>query len=295
MNSTELHPLAYFEYIVNKDNISEVIRKHFYYSDCVSIGLGDLIEIKYVEQNDFGGHIAKSITTKDLLLPILYREFQKAKVNLHSFCIGNEKLASENYLRIQINTLQALINNNSNLINNHSYFMLPIRGFLNYINDILLTREMERFELDESRISTTSLSDTEQISFDLSTKSDIEIIHSIFDYMSGLNEKREKILSDEDFELLVKYTTELIEHEKLPVVEKQLEPKISSDLLRFSFWVLHKELYNTQKIRSYFYDFIYAVFLNFKNNDISSIKSQFGTKKRVPPHKFIPEIITNHL
>lgn len=295
MNSTELHPLAYFEYIINNENISEVIKKEFYYSDCVSIGLGDLIEIKYVEQNDFGEHVVKSILTKDMLLPILYREFQKAKVILYSFCIDNPKQATENYLRIQINTLQAIINNNSNLINNHLYFMLPIRGLLNYINDILLTPEMERFELEESKISTTALSDTEQISFDSSTKSEIDIIHSVFDYMNEFNEKREKILSDEDFKLLIKYTTELIKHEKLPVVEKQLNPKISNDLLRFSYWVLHKEIYTTIRIRVCFYDFIKAIFLNFKDNHISSIRSQFGTKKRVKKDVFLPEIISKYL
>ena len=173
--------------------------------------------------------------------------------------------------------------------------MLPLRGILNYVNTILLVPGMERFELDESKISSFTIDSVEQIPFDLTQKTDIEIIHCVFDYMKGLNEQKEKIFSDEDFNLLIEYTTELIEQEKIPVVEKKLQPKISNDLLRFSYWVLHKELYTTKRIKPYFYDFVQVVFLNFKDSHISSIKSQFGTSKRVKKDKFLPEIILNKL
>lgn len=295
MNSTELHPLAYFEYIIDSKNILEVIKNEFLYSDCISYDLRDSREIKYVERNDSGEFIETSILTKDLLLSKLYREFQIAKDNLYSFCINSLKSTRENYLIIQINTLQAIIDKKSKFLSEHAYFLLPLRGILNYINDILLIPEMERFELDESLISSIEIDSSQQNSFESTHKSNNKIISSIFDYMNGFNEKMEKILSDEDFGLLIKYTTELIEDEKLPVIEKQLFPKISNDLLRFSFWVLHKELYTTKRIRPYFYSFIHAVFINFKESDIKSIQSQFGTKSRVYRDKFLPEIILNNL
>jgi len=296
MNSTELHPLAYFEYIIDSENILEVIKNEFLYSDCISYDLGDSIEIKYVEQNDLGEFIQKSILTKDLLFPKLYREFQKAKNNLYYCCINSTKSTTENYLRIQVNTLQTLINKNSYLINNHSYFMLPLRGILNYINDVLLIPEMERFELDESQISTIEMANVEENSFDSTQKSDIEKIHSIFDFMNAKNEQRENILSEEDFQLLLKYTTELVKYERVPVIEKQLEPKISNDLIRFSYWVLHKELYTTtRRIKPYFYDFVKALFLNFKDSNVISIKNQFGTSTRPYKHDYIPDIIRKYI
>lgn len=295
MNSTDLHPLAYFEYIIDSENIMKEIEKELSYSDYYNIDIENLTEVKTFEQNEFGEFEQKSILTKDLLVPKLFREFQKTKNHLYSFTIHNAKLTSENYLGIQVNILQNIINNHSDLINRHSYFLLPIRGILNYINNVLKSQEMNSFVLDESNISYCDTKILEQIGFDSTTKTDIEIIHSIFDYMKGLNEQRENILSEEDFKLLIKYTSELVEQEKIPVVEKQLQPKISNDLLRFSYWVLYKEIYKTSRIKPYFHEFVKTVFLNFKDSEIKSIKSLFGTSTRVKKDRFLPEIICKYL
>ncbi|WP_428231110.1 hypothetical protein [Flavobacterium sp.] len=295
MSSTDLKPLAYFQYIIDSNNLLDVIEKEFHYSDCIGFELTTPTEIKYTVENSEGSFEQKSILTKDLLYSKLYREFEIAKNNLYSFSLNNSKLSIENYLTIQFNSLQTILNEKSDFINNHIYFMLPLRGILKYINTILLLPEMKEFELDESKISYNLIDLAEQASFESTKKSDIETIHSIFDYMKGNNEKREKILSDEDFQLLIKYTTELIKLESVPQIDKQLYPKISNDLLRFSFWVLHKELYTTKRIRKYFYDFVKVIFLNFKDSDTSSIESQFGTSTRVKKDKFIPQIISKHL
>jgi len=295
MNSTDLNPLAYFEYIIDSNNILDVIENEFLYSDNLSFDLGDSTDIKYLVKNDFGEIIQKSILTKDLLLPKLYREFQKAKNNLYSFSVSNTKSTTEYYLTIQVKILQEIINKKSNLINSHIYVMLPLRGILNYINNVLLVPGMERFELDESKISFNSIENSEQISFDLSHKSNIEIIHSVLDYMKGYNEKKEIILNNEDFDQLINYTKDLIEKEEIPQIKNQLQPKVSNDLIRFSYWVLHKELYTTKRVRPYFYDFIKALFLNFKESDIKSIKSQFGTSTRAYKYDYIPDIISKHI
>lgn len=295
MKSTELHPLAYFEYVIDTENIVKEIENEFLYSDYLSIDLGDLIEINYVEQNNSGEFLQKSILAKDLLTPKLYREFQNAKSYLYNFCINSTKLATENYLRIQVNILQTILTRQSDLINKHIYLLLPIRGILRYINETLLLPEMTSFELDEIQLTNVFSHNAEQIQFNSIKKSDIDIIHSVLDYLKGNNQKREKILSDEDFEVLIKYTKELIQQEEVPVITKQLHPKISNDLIRFTYWALHKELYTTTTIRNYFYAFVKAVFLNFKESEISSIKSLFGTQKRVPKDNFLPEVISKYI
>lgn len=295
MNSTELHPLAYFEYITDSNNLMDVLQKNLYYSDYIHFQIINSTEIKYIEENNLKESVERSTPLKELLLPELRSEFEKAKNHLYKFCVYNSEINTKNYITIQINTLQTILNKNADFINKNIYFMLPLRGILSYINTYLLLQGMNKFELDESKIKFNIIGSKEQISFELNNKSDIEIIHSIFDYMNSFNEKREKILSAEDFELLIKYSSELIELECVPPIEKQLNPKISNDLLRFSFWVLHKELYKTTRIRSYFYDFIHTVFLNFKDNDIKSIQSQFGTKTRVTSYNFLPEIIKKNL
>ncbi|MGA9637959.1 hypothetical protein, partial [Flavobacterium sp.] len=192
MNSTDLHPLAYFEYIIDSENILKEIENEFLYSDCISFDLGNSIEIQYLIQNDLGEFIQTSILAKDLLLQKLYRESQKAKNNLYSYCLDSTKSTTENYLRIQINTLQALINTNPNLINNHLYLMFPLRDILNYINDILLLPEMGRFVLDETYISPIEIDGAKQNPFDSTLRTDIEKIHLIFEYMKGNNEQKVK-------------------------------------------------------------------------------------------------------
>ena len=119
MISTDLYPLAYFEYIINSENILKEIENEFKYSDVVSFDFSDSIEVKYVVQNDFGEFDHKSIQIEDVFIPKLHRGFQKTKNHLYSYSLNNEKLVIENYLRIQANTLQAIIDKNSVLINNH--------------------------------------------------------------------------------------------------------------------------------------------------------------------------------
>ena len=80
-------------------------------------------------------------------------------------------------------------------------------------------------------------------------KSDIEIIREVLGYMKSKNEKRETILNAEDFKLLIEYTTHLIEQKEIPEITKQLKPKLTNELIRYTFAVLHKEFYTRKRNR----------------------------------------------
>jgi hypothetical protein len=292
MESTDKNPLAFFEYIVNQTHLSHQIDNQLFYSDAKTYVINK-DKISYVEENEFGEYIQHKMTIKDLMIPLLYRNYQQTKNSLNSFCFQNSQKSVANYLRIQFKIIQNIVNRQSELLNNNKYLLLPIRGLVNYINEVLIFSDMPDFVLDESSISKGI--NKEDSLFDINQQSDSQVIHSIIDYMNGLNEKREQILNNVDFELLVKYTKELISKEKIPSFEKQLNPKLSNGHILISYWVLHKELYTTKRIRPYFYDFIKAVFISFNENELSSIKSQFGTKVRVYNHDFLPETIKKHL
>lgn len=114
--------------------------------------------------------------------------------------------------------------------------------------------------------------------------------------MKEENEKREKIMPDNEYQLMIQLINELVREEKLPIIKSKLKSlNISNDLLSFSFWVLHKELYTTKKIRPYFIEFLKAVFENFSNVEKQTIKGSFGTKSRVTKDYFLPQIISRHL
>ena len=290
MKSSVENPVSFFEYILNEQNIYQELDKQLVYYGFLSYNIILPTEINYVEQDEWGEYITESLAVADLRIPILRNEFETSKKLLLENYIKNDINKNQNFLRYQFNTIQSLISNNIQLLNKYSYLLLPLRGLVKFINEKLALPNIANYTLDETGVIYNPVNVIEKV-----LKSNENIILSIFEYMKGENEKKEKILNEEDYLLLIEYLTHLVEKEKVPHDIKQLKPNISNDQLRFSFWVLHYELYTTKKTREYFYDFIKAVFLNFSNSEISSIKSQFGTKSRVTKDKFLPNSILSHL
>lgn len=291
MNNTKEKPLAFFEYILNEKNISIELNAQLKYYDFQSYSINLPNKIKYFEYDEWNNSVKGEIEIQKILISVLKREFEKAKVYMYANFLRNEPSLNFNYLTYQFNTIQSLIINKPTIINEYPFFLIPLRGIVTYINERLLTPGQNRFILDEKNI-THNIND----SFEYYEKSNEQLVYLIFGYMRGQNERKEVILTEENFKILINYTLHLIEKESVPEIHTKLTPNLSSkDLIRFSYWVLHTELYKTSKIRTYFYHFIKEVFDNFKDNEISSIKSQFGTKSRVYNHDFVPEIIAKHL
>lgn len=290
MESNTENPLAFYEYIINEHNICIELDKRLLYSDFTSYIINLPDEIKYVEQIEFGEYKEGILILKNEFIPILRLEFEKSKKLILEKYFTNDEISNRNFLRYLFNILQSLVNDESKIINKYPYLILAIRGFISFINKKLLYHDMEKFILIEDGLEKIDISD------DYNTdKSNIEIMHSVLDYMKGLNEKQSKILTDEDYNLLIEYTTHLIEKEEVPEILKILKPDLIKDTIRFSFWVLHHELYTTKRIKNYFYNFIKLVFEKFENDELISIKKHFGTKSRVPNDKFLPPIIRNNL
>lgn len=290
MESNTENPLAFYEYIINEHNICIELDKRLLYSDFTSYIINLPDEIKYVEQIEFGEYKEGILILKNEFIPILRLEFEKSKKLILEKYFTNDEISNRNFLRYLFNILQSLVNDESKIINKYPYLILAIRGFISFINKKLLYHDMEKFILIEDGLEKIDISD------DYNTdKSNIEIMHSVLDYMKGLNEKQSKILTDEDYNLLIEYTTHLIEKEEVPEILKILKPDLIKDTIRFSFWVLHHEIYTTKRIKNYFYNFIKLVFEKFENDELISIKKHFGTKSRVPNDKFLPPIIRNNL
>lgn len=96
--------------------------------------------------------------------------------------------------------------------------------------------------------------------------------------LKGLNVHGEKIMSDTDFERLRGYVDRMIEANGLP---DNLEP-ISQIIfpnghVSYLFYLIHKRLYSTKKIRKYFIEFLHIVFVQFKG-DKETTKKRFSIK-----------------
>ncbi|MFK7000735.1 hypothetical protein [Flavobacterium oreochromis] len=288
MKSTIEHPLEFFEYIINEENIIELIHKEYTCFD----GYYDIefpFRVHCSEINYFGEFESTTHPIGAVISNALKREFYFSKEIIYKAYEDKTNKKFKRYANLQFIIIQNLINTKFETINKFPVIGYALIGLMNYLN-MLLSNENDKLELDLNKI------DLDAKPYTYFEDNDEAIIYEVFGYMQNKNQKGELILNVVDFNLLISYIKYLVKHEEVPsTVSRKLKPKLSNDLLRFSFWVLHKELYTRKRIRSYFYDFIKSVFENFSDSTIESIKKQFGTKIRVKKDDFIPEIIKKNL
>lgn len=93
----------------------------------------------------------------------------------------------------------------------------------------------------------------------------------------------ERIISKEDYKRLIKYTTFLIEHKKLPNDIVPIKPiaEFPKEHIRYSYYRIYQGLYGSKPDRDQFIDFLYAVFPSrFNENELqwSTTSTKFSTK-----------------
>ncbi|GAB1858010.1 hypothetical protein MHTCC0001_28470 [Flavobacteriaceae bacterium MHTCC 0001] len=291
-DSTITYPIRFFESVLkDESNIQDVAKSILYYSDYSSYVFKEYSTvIDCIEIDDLTGE-AKEHTeyTENLIIKYLKTQYHISRDNIYQFCIKNDEVAIKSYLSIQVKGIQLLINRSKDLLAYHPYFLIPLRSIVAYINELLLLSEMDEFKINEDIVEIIPL--RSNLDFDATNS---ETIYSVLKYMDGKNEKQEIILSHDDFNKLIEYANYLVDKEKVPKIEAQLEPKITFELLRFTFWVLHKELYSTKRIKPHFYKFVKELFVQSNNYQPSSIKSSFAVQSRISRDDFIPNIITKY-
>jgi len=98
-------------------------------------------------------------------------------------------------------------------------------------------------------------------------------------FLGGENIQNQKIMKDEDFERLKEYVTILILDEKIP---DDIEPfptlNIGNGYIKYTFYLIHKELYTIKPQKPYFVEFLKITFRQFENAELSTIKAKFAQK-----------------
>jgi hypothetical protein len=290
MKSTIENPIAYFEYVLDETIMAKVLFEEIENYNLVSFDFKSPSQVNCVEF--YNNELFDTVyTIQDILLPILKLEFNKSKSLLKDDFLKDKPQDVKLLVTYHFNSIQSLVKNRASVISKHSFFLLPLRGLVKFLNERMLSPGMEPFVLNEEGIEFVS-SNGQGNSF---SKSNTDIILEVLGYMKNQNQRQEVILSEPDFNLLITYTVSLVENGEIPELTNKLNPNLSNSLILFSFWVLHKELYTTTQIRPIFFSFIKNVFKNLEQNEISSIRSQFGSKSRVTKDGFLPHIIKKHL
>ncbi|SFN42165.1 hypothetical protein SAMN05421738_11219 [Algoriella xinjiangensis] len=193
------------------------------------------------------------------------------------------EIDNENFINRLEREFQKLINDNYLFYNEYPFIYESLNKIISYVNEFLIPIGRDKLCIDASRIIYNQKLDSHKL------------VRDIFSYLNSNNEQGNLILHKEDYEYLLEKIDYLIIEDKVPSIERKLNPDISLDTISFTFWVLHKELFTTKIIRKSFIETLQLLFINFENQELGSIKKQFGSKTRVTNRKILPQIITNHL
>lgn len=298
MESTNHNPLAYFESLIVNNDLNTYLQK--YLDDFVEHSdykIFDVDKIKgIVKYHDYdidGKYIVeKEDRFEDAIQVELFNQYNISK-ELINESVAEISKSGEDYtgfLLLQGKQIQYIINNGEKQINLFPKLLKPLKSIVNYINKKYLNENKIKISIN------TSFLNLEEPKEEYS--SDMQIIISVLGYLKNNNDKRQKIMSDEQFNLMIEYVNFYVENNTLPQSIKKLDSlNISNNLLRFTFWVLHKKLYTTNSIRQEFIQLIKQIFSDFDNWEESTLKRKFGNRDKVQHNgrHFIPEIIKSEL
>lgn len=101
-------------------------------------------------------------------------------------------------------------------------------------------------------------------------------------FLAGYNRKNEKIMTDSDFARLITYIHSLIDTGTVPTnILPISQTGISNEYLRYTFYLIHKDLYTTRPIRPEWIDLLRAIFTQFQGVEKETIRKKFST---IPTH-----------
>lgn len=103
-----------------------------------------------------------------------------------------------------------------------------------------------------------------------------------YSFLSGYDRLNKKIMTDESFIKLSEYINVLIETEAVPAhIVPIPQTSFTNEYLRYTFYLIHKELYTTRPIRIEWLELLHTVFTQFKDVDIETSRKKFST---IPTH-----------
>lgn len=299
MESTIHNPFAYFESLIVSNGLKTLLQK--YLDDFVEHSDNKIIDVdkikgivKYLDYDTDGRYIVeKEDHFEDLIRVELFNQYNKSK-ELINESVAEISKSGEDYsgfLLLQEKQIQYIINHGEKQINLFPILLMPLKSIADYINNKYLNENKIKIGLN------TSFLNLEEPKEEYSSDMQIIII-SVLGYLKNNNDKRQKIMSDEQFNLMIEYVNFYVKNNTLPQSIKKLDSlNISNNLLRFTFWVLHKKLYTTNSIRQEFIQLVKQIFSDFDNWEESTLKRKFGNRDKVQHNgkHFIPEIIKSEL
>lgn len=107
------------------------------------------------------------------------------------------------------------------------------------------------------------------------------IAYQHLSFLKGVNPQNQVIMTGDQFSYLMDRVNELIETDLVPEVKNPL-PQINlpTNYIRYTFYLLHKKLFTTKKIKDCWINFLHDTFTQFKNAERPTTKAKFS---EMPP------------
>lgn len=299
MESTIKNPFAFFEMYIAGNGLSNHLKRFLFeiteyeYSRLQITSIDSTKGIvKYYDVDVSGNTTEEIITFESELSLLIYKQIQISK-NLINEGVTELVVSSSDYfayLKHQEKQLQYILVSGKKNIENFPILLSSLIEIVKYINKKYLDKSKNEIILNTSFLD---LNTTNDVILD-----DKDLIFSVIGYLKGYNDKRQKIMADSQFELMFSYIIFYNENEALPENIQKLDSiNIPKHLLLFTFWVLHKHLYTTKRIRKTFIELIKQTFSDFDDWEFGTLKIKFGNKSKITLHgiRFAPQIIKNEL
>ncbi len=98
-------------------------------------------------------------------------------------------------------------------------------------------------------------------------------------FMKGVNGQNEKIMTEEQFRSLIAAVNSLIEFDCVPEIQKPLSQiNLPTNYIRYTFYLLHKNLFTTKIIKDCWINFLHDMFSQFQNAERKTTKAKFSEK-----------------
>ncbi|RLJ31528.1 hypothetical protein CLU97_0952 [Chryseobacterium sp. 7] len=276
-------PILYFVNIFKDVNLNAEIRQY------LSLGFEENTSSICNVDNDKGIIYLNDVvySFESFFYQVLHHELATSQALIDHYLIQNaEKM--KDYIKYLQSDLQYIINNNPETFYKFPSFIYFITEIRDYVNNKFISNPGKQLVLSIPNFNVLKTNYT----------NDDELLHLVLGYLKGQNEKREKIMPDDDFEFLISTIKAYISNKTTEVGDRRIkEVKISRQLLSFTFWVLHKHLYGRRPRKADFLALIKQLFVNFDGTGSDPFYKKFGSKSQVTYKglAFIPQIIKQEL
>lgn len=110
-----------------------------------------------------------------------------------------------------------------------------------------------------------------------SVRDQIKVVKSHLDFLTGYI-NNEKIMKDDDYENLIQFIKSFLTEKKVPVISARIRTNTTQVFLRYTFYLMYKDLKLKQPSRNAWVSLLHAIFPQFDDTDESVTYKKFSTK-----------------